>query len=207
LKQRLPPAPVIAATFSGFILGIMFTLLLTGTVFRASNGPPATTTPSTVIPRNLISAPTGMYDKVRRMLVRQLGPAYPDTRVQRLVQLDLLPSESDQANSQGYRSLLVIFRLNDHPLGKVWRLRAAEADIFEVMKALYTSQLPIYSVRMEGLFPLQVNNHTQLVRALRAFMTHKAAARIQWDHWDRNRDTEARLWKLMTQKFVAKGFA
>jgi hypothetical protein len=59
---------------------------------------------------------------------------------------------------------------------------------------------------MQGLFALPVNNQTRVVTALVAYMDYPSAARIAWDHWERNRDSEARLWRLLTQAFVAKGF-
>jgi hypothetical protein len=148
-----------------------------------------------------------MYDKVKRMLAHELGPYYQDTRLARLVRLDLLPIRSNNGNATRCCAVMVLYRLNDHPLGKVWRLRAAEADVFEVMKALYTSKLPIDSVRMRGQFPLTVKKRMKVVTAVIAYMDHRTAVKIQWDSWQRNRDTEARLWKLLTRVFVAPGFA
>jgi hypothetical protein len=147
-----------------------------------------------------------MYAKLRRLIVRQLGPSPSNGNQDRLVQLELAPAESSQANHSGYRSVGIVFRLYDNPLGRSWRRRTAEADVFEVMKAVFTSQLPIYSVTMNGIFPLPHGKKLEDQTALRAYIDHPTAARIPWGKWQRNPDTETRLWRLLSSKYIAPGF-
>jgi hypothetical protein len=147
------------------------------------------------------------------MVSRQLGPAYPDTRVHRLLSLQLsrvrLPDVALPQPDSGYqfRSVDIVFRLNDHPLGPGWRLRAAKADVFEVLKALYTSKLPVYSVYMDGLFPRKTGTgkSTRNQPAVQVYIDYHTASGIPWKRW--GRESENRLWSTLTLRYVAPWFA
>jgi hypothetical protein len=207
IAGKLPPPPVIAGTFSGFVVGIVLTLVVSGVVTHTSNGSLATATPVSTVDPGLVGRTLGMTQKVRNMIVKQLGPWYTDPRKPRLVNLALTPAVAPGLNSAGYRTITFTFRLNDHPLGKVWRLRAAEGDIFEVLHSLYTSGLPVYSVGMIGIFPLPSGKTVKERIALRAYMKYVVASKIPWTNWGRNRDTEARLWQMLSSVHVDHAFA
>lgn len=202
----MPPAPTIAATFSGFVVGIVFALIAMGAVGRGAQSTQATPTVSP--PANV--ADTTMQRAVTRIVARVLGPGYPDSKQPRLVHISLVgrtpgfdfPEEPERGSI--YRSVYIDFRLNDHPLGRAWRMRAARADVFGVMRALYTSSLPVYDVGMTGLFPMDPAHRSREARVLVVFMDHSTAQRIPWKHW--GRDKEARLWQQLPYKSINRRF-
>ncbi len=200
----IPPAPVVGGALSGFVVGVLLTLLLTGALVpthRATANPQATLPPPTagVGSRQL-------YLQVRRIVVAKLGPALPDQHVTRLRSLQLLPVQDAPGRFKHtqYRSVAIVFRLYNHPLGPVWRVRAAKADVFAVMKALYTSGLPVYNVDLQGQFPVKVGKVIRVAPVLRADMPYRVASRLPWKHW--GRDVESRLWALLPQKWIDPRF-
>ncbi|GAC1399571.1 MAG: hypothetical protein NVSMB52_13110 [Chloroflexota bacterium] len=203
--KRLPGPPAIAASFSGFVVGVFVTLIATGILTRPSHTGAGVTLPP---PKKVADSELSL--RVRKLIVLQLGSLYPTHRLPRLVSLSLLPAspfpvppDTSTAISKE-RSVYVVFRLNDHPLGKSWRFRAAKADVFGVMKALYTSNLPIYNVEMVGLFPVVQNRKTQVGQVVVAYMSHERANTIPWKKW--GREAEARLWTLLTYKSLNPRF-
>jgi hypothetical protein len=151
-----------------------------------------------------------LYQSVRRVVIRQLGEAYPNVKLRRLIQLRLDPissaldPEARASVPPNSRSVFIEFRLYDHPLGKSWRLRSAKADVFSVLKALYTSRLPIYDVELVGIFPLRNGKVVEDSRALVAFIDHPTANRIPWRRW--GRDNEGSLWALLDYKHLDPRF-
>ncbi len=130
---------------------------------------------------------------------------------QRLVELRLDPvdlaldSRAQASLPSGSRSVFIEFRLYDHPLGRAWRLRSAKADVFSLLKALYTSRLPVYDVELVGLFPLRSGKTLVDSRALVAFIDHPTADRIPWKKW--GRDNEGRLWSMLDYRHLDARFA
>lgn len=202
----LPAPPTVAAALSGFVVGVIVTLIITGTVATGGSSTPVHVT----LPPSTPVADSVMYAKVRRILVRELGAGYPNAKQPRLESLSLVPvappvgAPGSQERLLDYRSIFVRFRLNDHPLGRVWRLKTAKADVFLVLKALYTSQLAVYNVQLDGSFPLGGNTrhgHPAMV----ACIDHHTASRIPWKRW--GRENEDRVWLLLTCRYVDPRFA
>jgi hypothetical protein len=73
------------------------------------------------------------------------------------------------------------------------------------MKALYSSQLPVYNVEMDGWFPIRGPRGVASRKVLVAYLEFNAAERIPWKRWDRAREGD--LWSLLTYKFVDPRFA
>jgi hypothetical protein len=198
---------VLAGTISGFVVGVFVTLIATGVISHtsASSPPPPTPTVAPGIPDPLF------YQRAKAIAVKQLGPSASTSTLPRFVALRLLPAVPNRSGvvpAEGllqYKSIELTFRLYDHPLGKVWRLRAAKADIFAVMKALYTSTLPVYNVAMIGRFPLPRGKNTVEQTALQAFMEYGTANKIPWRLWSRRHEGE--LWNRLTRKRVDSRFA
>jgi hypothetical protein len=205
--KGFPSPPVLAGTLSGFVVGVFVTLIATGVISHTSASSPPAPTP-TVAPG--IPDPV-FYQRAKNIAVRQLGPSASSPKEPRFVSLKLLPAvpiHSGIVPAEGllqYRSIELVFRLYDHPLGRVWRLRAAKADVFAVMKALYTSPLPVYDVRMIGRFPLGAAGHKVEQTALQAYLEYGKANRIPWRLWTRKQ--EAQLWNTLTSKHVDPRFA
>jgi hypothetical protein len=209
-----PPDPrLVSFSLSGFIVGVIVTLLATGTFFRASkDNTAAPPTPATSLPTPPGTVqPSAMEVRIRAIVLRQLGPGISGQKTGRLVSLQLQPVELVPSRflptrlDPRYRSVVVVFRLLDHPLGKVWRLRGAKADVFGLMKALYTSGLAIYNVDLLGQFPLPQGKVVRDTRAIDAYMSHDQAEHIPWKRWDRTH--EGQCWSLLSYKYVAPGFA
>jgi hypothetical protein len=192
---------------TGFVVGVLLTLIATGTLNH--NSQPST--PLATLPPAKAVGDAVLYQSVRRVVIRQLGQEYPNVKLHRLIQLRLDPvsspldPEARGSVPSNSRSVFIEFRLYDHPLGKSWRLRSAKADVFSVLKALYTSRLPIYGVELVGIFPLRNGNVVQDSRALVAFIDHPTANRIPWRRW--GRDNEGRLWSLLDYKHLDPRFA
>lgn len=206
LKRFTPPPTTVAAAFSGFVVGIVFALIAMGAVARGGSSKAVSTLP----PATTV-ADTEMRRSVTRIVTRTLGPGYPDSKQARLVKVTLLGATAgfgipeEPALAAGYRSVYITFRLNDHPLGRAWRLRAARADVFAVMKALYTSGLPVYDVGITGLYPTDPSNLSKESRVLVVYMDHSTADKIPWKRW--GREHEARLWQELPYKSISSIFA
>jgi hypothetical protein len=205
--MRPPPAPIVSAALSGLVVGVVVTLLATGVMHGTQNGQPVGT-----LPPATATGESAFYATATRIISRQLGPGYPDQKQRRLMTLYISPAAPERVGPEApaaltkYRSVYIAFRLNDHPLGASWRLRAAKADVFAVMKALYTSQLPVYSVEMDGYFP-EPSRRTHAVSAkkvLVAYIDHSTAARLPWRRW--GREAEGRLWSMLTFTVVSPQF-
>lgn len=201
----VPPAPIVGAALSGFVVGIIFTLLLTGVMAQGSHPPaPAAAT----LPTPSQPGERQMYAQIKRLVLSKLGPSDTNQKTSRLISLHLLPVDvagRDTYADASYRTVAIIFRLYDHPLGPAWRVRAAKADVFAVMKALYTSSLPVYDTEMQGKFPLSSGKHEQVQTVLEAFMSYRVASRILWKHL--GRDQEAQLWNRLPYKYIDRRFS
>ncbi len=202
--RRAPPAPLVGAALSGFVVGVVLTLLLSGVMIPASSG---TNRASTRLPTPSRPGERQLYAQVRHLVLSRLGPSDVNAKASRLMSLHLLPvgaSAGDPYHDDSFRTVAIIFRLYDHPLGPAWRLRAARADVFSVMKALYTSGLPIYDVEMLGMFPLASGKHYQTQTVLEALMSYRAASRIPWKRL--SRDQEGQLWNSLPYKYIDPRF-
>lgn len=204
--KAFPSPPVVSAAISGFVVGVILTLLLTGALSHRGQ---ATAARATLPPAQTVSLAT-FRARATRIVLRQLGP-YPDRRRSRLVSLRVTPlaqrllSAQPGAQLQTYRSLSISFRLYDNPLGRAWRLRSAKSDVFFLLKALYTSRLPIYNIRLVGTFPLKSGSTNRERPALTAYMNFADAQRVPWKRW--GRDHESDLWNNLTSKHVDSWFA
>jgi hypothetical protein len=196
-RISVPPPPIVAAALSGFVVGAVVTLVLTGVMTRHIGS----ASPTVTIPQSTSVADPQMFLRIRRIVDRVLGPQ-PGTKLSRRMSIELLPATCLPDRKQcpsglpAYQSVVIKFRLLNHPLGPQWRLRTAKGDIFATMKALYTSQLPIFNVEMDGYFPLNNGHTTALSRVMTAYITYPRADQIPWKHWQR--DKEGELWKRLT---------
>lgn len=205
----MPSPPTVSAAFSGFVVGVLLTLVLTGVFTSASK----TAAVKTTLPPSTPVADSQLVIRIKRIAVHQLGTAsVPAGRGPRLLDVTTQPAgplvvaPDAGVRLAHFRSIFIHFRLNDHPLGKSWRLKAAKADVFTVLKALYTSQLPIYNVEMVGEFPLNGKNKPSEDSVLIAYMDHASAERIPWNRWSRGAD-EGRLWAALDEHYVDPHFA
>ena len=200
---------MVSAAVSGFVVGVVVTLAALGVFAHSSSqgAPPATIPPATPRPRVAIKA------AVENLATKVLGPSYPDPSKKRLLAVHLIAVDPDLPLHvstpatrllQNYVSLVIEFRLNDHPLGPTWRARLARADVFQVMKALYTSRLPIYNVEMVGMYPLKSGKKTRVQQALVAYLSHTTAATLPWKRFKRT--DEGKLWSLLTYRYVNPRF-
>lgn len=198
-------APIIAAALSGFVLGVLATVVVTGALPRHTSAQPVATLP----PAQPV-AKAQLYQRVSLLVTRTLGSSYPDIKKKRLVSLQLVtvPAATSSPNvpetEATFHSVWIVFRLNDHPLGRGWRLREAKADIFQTFKALYTSTLPVYDVHLTGIFPVRVGKSVRDRTAVVVDMTHRTAAAIPWAKW--GREHEGRVWTL-TKHQISPQFA
>src|SRR5579859_2751038 len=201
MKRRISP-PVVAAALSGFVAGVLFSLLATG-LLSPGSGTSHTGQPLPPV-RNVAEAQ--VFQRVQKMVIRRLGPSYPNPKQSRLIRLYVTPAEQvtglsvTTIHNAQYRSVYITYRVNEHPLGKSWRLRAAEGDAFMVMQALYTANLGIYNVWMFGKFPEPHNNRLQETTVLIAYMDHQTATKIPWRSWGRT--DEGRLWNRLPTKWI-----
>lgn len=207
--MKPPSAPVVAGALSGFVVGVFLTLLATGTVSHQSVGASPTATP----PPPTILTDAQLVQHIDRIVARILGPLPSDPKRSRLlrpVQLSPIASNdvdpSQELRFSAYRSVLITFRLNDHPFGRAWRVRAAKADVFAVLRALYTSQLYIYDVQLDGKFPLDPKKPNELQTAVRAYISHQQATGIQWHRLGRSPADEAALWQKLTIHWIDPRF-
>lgn len=207
VRRLVPPPPIVASGLSGFAVGVFVTLLASGLIIRPATtaAPAATPPPATVV------ADSDLRDRVVKVASRVLGPMPTDPKRSRVLQVEILPIEPLDARPRyrptaGYRSVYIKFRLYNHPFGPSWRLKTARGDVFDLLKALYTSRLPIYDVDLDGVFPLPVKHgKTKLLPAVQAQMSNAVAARIPWKRW--GRADEAKLWAQLPYKWVSPNFA
>ncbi len=202
--MKLPSPPIVSTAVSGFVVGVFATLLATGVFDRTGRHTQAASLPTPV------SVQSGVvYSRVWNLATRTLGP-FTNRKQPRLISVKLvkvhsLEAVADQTTNFGtYRSVFIVFRLNDHPLGKSWRLKAAKADVFTLMKAIYTSDLPVYDAELIGQYPLPSGKTSQVAEAVVAYETHDDASQIPWKSW--GRDNEARLWNELPYKNIDPRF-
>jgi len=182
------------------------TLFATGVLGVGSSSSGVSPTPTTIP----VSA-SSLYSRVYKLVVKQLGPGYPNP--QRLVALQLStvrPEGQQPTTTEGgsalsdYRSLYIEYRLLDHPL-RSWRLKTAKSEVFTLLKVLYTSGLPIYNVELDGQFMLPDHGKLREERALLAYIDHVTAGTIPWRTW--GRDHEGQVWGILPFKSVDPRFA
>jgi hypothetical protein len=148
--------------------------------------------------------------RVEHIVSRVLGPLPSNPKKSRLLEVQVYPVTSRDLGPgeilrfTGYRSLLLVFRLNNHPFGKSWRVRAAQADVFSILRALYTADLSVYDVQLTGEFPLDPKHPHALQPALRTYMAYETASLIPWRRW--GRDDEGRVWNLLASHWIDPRF-
>jgi hypothetical protein len=203
-----PPAPIVAAALSGFVVGVLLTLVASGLALRPGG---SAATPPTAAPPVSVSDSV-LRHRIAQIVSRQLGPMPSDPRKSRLSGVSLMPAELSDVppepatRTTPYRTVYIVFRLNNNPFGSAWRLKSARADVFTVMKALYTSRLPIYDVTMAGRYPLpSPKGKSALRRAVLVSLDHRTASSIPWRHWSRGH--EQQLWNMLAFKWVDPRFA
>lgn len=205
--RYVPSPPVLSAALSGFVVGVFVTLIATGVV---GNGSDSAAPVPTVAPPKAVSDPQ-LYQQVKKIVVNKLGPSQSDPRQARFISLELLPQTPAglppilPQDAADLHTVSVQFHLYDNPLGRSWRLRSAEADVFAIMKALYTSSLPIADVRLSGIFPMTSERKTKDQIALIAFLNRDRADKIPWKRWTRRQ--EITLWNALTYHWVDSRFA
>jgi hypothetical protein len=205
--RRLPSPPIVAAALSGFVVGVILTLLATGLM---PSGAGSAHLAPTLPPATPVGDPQ-LTASVRRIVAHRLGLAYPAPKTPRLLNVDVaeagpvLPDSTSPITPHKERAVYIRFRLNNHPLGRAWRLKAAKADVFAVMQALYTSQLPIYSVEMVGIFPISTRKGVKDEPVLVVYMDHLTASTVPWKRW--GRESEGRLWAMLPSKYIDPRFA
>jgi hypothetical protein len=184
-------------------VGVVVTLFATGVLnLGSSSSAPTGPTPTT-------NATTQqLYDRVEKIVQKQLGPGYPNSN--RLIWLGLqqvrLPSGIPDIPYplQNYHSLYIEYWLLDHPL-RAWRLRTAKAEVFSLLRALYISGLPIYNVELDGRFSFLEKGHMRQEQALYVDINRATANSIPWRRW--GREHEGQLWKMLPYKSVDPRFA
>jgi hypothetical protein len=202
--MHTPSPPIVTSAVTGFVAGVLVTLAATGVVAHSGNSSAASPLPTTRPVRS-----STLHDRLWRMATHALGP-YTSEKQKRLISVSLLNVHSLEAVADplsdlgGFKSATIYFRLNDHPLGKPWRLRAAKADVFAVMKSIYTSDLPVYDTELIGVFPLPTKKGKIVSRAVIAYETHDAAGKIPWKNW--GRENESVLWNRLPYHWVDPRF-
>jgi hypothetical protein len=204
--NRFPSPPIVSAALSGFVIGVIVALAASGVLARPSAARQVQATPSTPVPVKSVRD-EAMESQLARLANRVLGPdpAGPKSRflgvqVTNVSTLDLglVPA----GTQHHYRSVMLTFRLNDHPLGPTWRLREAKADVFALMKSLYMSGLPVYNAELIGKFS-KGSQHSY--DAIIAYMTFQTAEKIPWKRWGRTH--EGQLWSMLDYQSIDRRFA
>lgn len=200
--MRLPSPPVISAAVSGFVVGVLVTLLASGALGRSAAARPRKPTP---VPVTSVREQV-LQTKLRRLATRVLGPD-PRGSSSRVLSVTVSEVSSSGVVSvppeirRKYESVKLTFRLNDHPLGRTWRLREAKADVFGLLKAIYTSGLPIYSTELVGRFS---KGKQAPYNAVVTYMTYRTSTGIPWKRWGRSH--EAQIWSLLDYHAVDRRF-
>jgi hypothetical protein len=208
--MRVPPAPVVSAALSGFVVGVIVTLMATGSMARG--GPSATpgTAPTVVPTPGPRLSDAALVARVSEIVTRELGPP-PNKAEPRLIKVAVSPGAPQRnfgppGTQQALRTVIIRFRLNNHPLGGTWRLRAAKADVFLVLRALYSSTLPIGSVEMVGVFPLSSKGKVSPRKSLEIYIDSDTARTLQWHKMSRDEVNETRVWRALDYKWVDPRF-
>jgi hypothetical protein len=206
--NRFPSPPVVSAALSGFVIGVIVALMASGVIGHSANAPTPTPKVSTPGPVKSVRDQS-METQLAKIANHVLGsdPAGPKSRVQHLRLVSV--SELDRGlvaprARREYKSLQVTFRLNDHPLGPAWRLREARADVFALLRAIYSSNLPVYNTELVGTFTAKAQKTPY--NALVAYVTYQTASKIPWKRWSRSPRVETQVWAMLDYKSVNKRF-
>lgn len=202
---RVPPAPIVSATLSGFVVGVVVTLIATGSILHTSAQAPPTPAPTVTKTQSVGLSNAAMAARVRVIVTRELGPS-PVKAQPRLISLSVSPAERNPFHADqilALRTVIIKFRLNNHPLGAAWRLKAAKADVFLVLRGLYTSTLPVGSVEMRGVFPLQSSRPKKV---LEVYIDTETAAKLNWRKMSRDEVNEGRVWRALDYNWVDPRF-
>lgn len=205
--KRVPPAPIVSSALSGFVVGVIATLIATGSIGHSSAQPLATPAPTSISTQTAYLTGAAITSRIRSIVVRELGPSLNKSEP-RLIGLSVSPTTGERDPLQPgslppLRTILITIRLNNHPLGGTWRLKAAKADVFLVLRGLYTSTLPVGSVEMKGMFPLQ---GTRLRKVLEVYMDSSTAAKLPWRKMARDEINEGRVWRALDYQWVDPRF-
>jgi hypothetical protein len=188
------------------VVGVVITLIATGSFARRASSISATPVATPVSTRTVTLSDAQLATRLRLLVAHELGPS-PEKAQPRLIKLSISPvPPPDPLQPEAVttlRTVLIRFRLNNHPLGGSWRLKAAKGDVFLVLRGLYTSGLPVGSVEMTGVFPLKGSNPK---KALQIYLESDTASRIPWHKMGRSEVNEARVWKLLDYKWVDPRF-
>lgn len=204
------PAPVVSAAVSGFVVGVLVTLAAVGVFTHAT---PSAATPPATLPPATPESKTSVKSSVTTLVSKVLGPSYPNPANKRLLSVHLSPADPDiplhpepriARQYDRYHSVILVIRLNDHPLGPAWRAKSARSDVFQVMKGLYTSRLPIFNTEIVGMFPLRAGKKMRLQPVLFAFLDHATASTLPWKRFKRT--DEGRFWTLLTYRYINSRF-
>lgn len=204
--RRVPPAPVVSAALSGFVVGVIATMIATGSIAHTAGQPLPTPAPTAIPTQGVNLSDSALKARLSALVIRELGPS-PDKAEPRLISLTVSPITIDRnplrPHAPALRTVVIKFRLNNHPLGSAWRLRAAKADVFLVLRGLYSSSLPVGSVEMRGLFPL---SSSRLQRVLEVYIDSETASKIVWRKMGRDEINEGRVWRVLDYKWVDPRF-
>lgn len=203
--SRIPPAPIVSSALSGFVVGVVVTLIATGSILHTSAQPSPTPAPTVTKTQSVRLSNAVVAARVRVLVTRALGPS-PVKAQPRLMSLSVSPEEHNPLHADqlsALRTIIIKFRLNNHPLGAAWRLKAAKGDVFLVLRTLYTSNLPVGSVEMKGVFPLRSSAPRKV---LEVYIDTETAANLNWRKMARNPVNEGRVWRALDYKWVDPRF-
>jgi hypothetical protein len=144
--------------------------------------------------------PTGLQGqtlthRLDSILGNVLGPS--DRGVRRFTIVRISPV----AGSRGLKAVTISWAINnDISAGSVGN--GAEADVYAVLRGIYTAGLPIALVRLDGTYPTA--RKTRETTVMRLAMSRKVAKTIANVGWD-NMDPQT-LWPLVVREYVAPAF-
>jgi hypothetical protein len=192
------PRAVLVSAVIGCAIGVIGTLAFAPFAVNSQHKPDETT-PTPTINRMTTQSVEAVLNRIASAKLGYSN-ATGKSRVVRVVaapafRYNYIPDTPQYFNVQ------IAFTLSTSVPG--YNSATAEDDVFEILDAIYTSDLPVNNISCQGMFQFDGSKHPQV--ALRAGVTPTIADRIDWT--DVSRGQEKTVWKKLSPHWISGKFS
>ncbi len=139
---------------------------------------------------------------IERLSRTALG--YTTSGQQRVTGVAVSPITFSNGDSSVLYDATITFTLNPNPFGSSFRIRSAQEDVFLVLKALYSHDLPLSDVSFRGMFDFPKSRRPKPVLIAGSNLTVES----KFAPWNKAaRSLEKRVWSALRPHWISSRFA